>query len=66
MEAAAAASCAAPMIYATGTQTHTHTPMHPRTRYAWRRTSADEIACINTRGLAGDTEPECMTAPVLC
>lgn len=30
--------------------------MHSRIQYARDRTSADEIACINTQGLAGDTE----------
>lgn len=58
MERAAPAPCSAPVIYATvaPTRTHTHTPMHSRIQYACDYTSADEIACINMQGLAGDTE----------
>lgn len=68
MERAAPAPCSAPMIYAMEAQTYTRTQgctrthtyrgtaMHSHIQYACDRTSADEIACINTQRLAGDTE----------
>lgn len=56
MERAATAPCSAPMIYAMVAQTHTHTPMHSSLQYTRDHTSADEIACINMWGNAGDSK----------